>query len=105
MDPLHELKHRYSFNDNRTGRSDAALDNAIDLIVEMDEVISRGYQEQIGLDQRYVEVPRKVPPKRGFAYAVATIDRDNDTMRLSHDGRQRVHDQQIRGKDCGHDDA
>src|ERR1700682_917408 len=103
MDPLHELKHRNPLDDYRTGRRDATLDDAVDLIVEMNEVFSGRNEEQIGLDQRYIEVPRKIPPKRGFADAEAAIDGDDDTRQSPHDGRQQVHDLQIGGKDCGHD--
>src|ERR1700693_5439056 len=71
----------------------------------MNEVISRGDEEQIGLDQRHIEVPRKIPPKRGFADPEATIDGHDDTRQSPQDWRQRVHDLQIGGKDFGHDEA
>ena len=105
IDPLHELKHRYSLDDYRQGRSDTALDDAVDLVVEMNKVVPRGNEEQIGFDQRHIEVPRKIAPERGFADPEAAVDGHDDTRQAAQDGRQRVDDLQIGGKDLGHDDA
>src|ERR1700693_1919590 len=79
IDPFHQLKHCNAFNDYGKGRGNSTFDDAVDLIVEMNDVILRRNQEQIGLDQGYIEVPRKKPPKRGFSDTVATIDRDDHT--------------------------
>jgi hypothetical protein len=50
-------------------------------------------------------VPRKIAPERGLADPEATIDGHDDTRQSPQDGRQRVHDLQIGGKDVGHDEA
>src|SRR3954447_18600195 len=48
VDSLHQLEHREALDDDGLRRRQAALDDSVDLIVEIEDVISRGYEEQIG---------------------------------------------------------
>jgi hypothetical protein len=99
MDSLHELKNRNALDDDRARRRDAALDNAIDLIVEMNEMFSRGNEKQISLDQRDVEMPRKIPSERGFAYTEPAIDGNDNPGQVPHQRRQRFDDRWIGSED------
>jgi hypothetical protein len=101
VNPLHQLKHGYTFNDYRTRRCNPSFDDAIHLVVEMDEVILCRDQKEIGLNQRHIEVPRKVTSKCGLSDTIATIDRDNHTRKPSHNRRQGFHDLQVAWKNSG----
>ena len=46
MNPLHQLQHSDPFCDDRQGRSDPSFDDAIDLVIEMDQIIPSRDQEQ-----------------------------------------------------------
>ena len=105
IDALHQLKHRYTFNDYGTRQRKTSFDDAIYLEVEMSEVILRRDQEKISLDQRHIEVPGKVTSKSGLSDAIASINRDDDARKPSHDPCQGLHDLQIAWKNGGQDDA
>jgi len=105
IDSFHQLQHRHAFNDYGKGSRDATFDDAIDLVVKMEEVIPRGDQEQIGLDQCDIKVPRKIPPERGLANATAAVDCHNHTGQPSHDRRQCLYNLQVRGQDVCQESA
>src|SRR5450631_1651644 len=102
INAFHQLKYRNAFNDDRKVRGNPAFDDAVDLIVEMNEIILCGDQEQIGLDQRHVEVPREIPSKCGFPDSVATVNCNNHTGRSSHGRCQGADDPRVTGEDSGH---
>ena len=105
INALHQLKHRYTFNDYGTGQCKPSFDDAIYLVVEMSEVILRRDQKKISLDQRHIEVPSKVTSKCGLSDTIATINRDDYARKPSHDPCQGLHDLQIAWKNGGQDDA
>jgi hypothetical protein len=105
INALHELKHRYAFNDYGTRQGKPSFDDAIYLEVEMSEVILRRNQKKISLDQRHIEVPGKVTSKRGLSDTIATVNRDDYAWKPSHDPCQGLHDLRIAWKNGGQDGA
>ena len=105
MDPLHQLEDCDSFGDDRKGCRNSSLNYAIDLIVEVNVVVPCGDQEQIRFDQRHIKRPGKIPPQRGLADTLSTIDRDDHSRVPAHDRSKDLHDLRIAGKDGGHGDA
>ena len=85
MDPFHQLEDRDSFGEDRKRCRNSTLDNAIDLIVEVNVVVPCGDQEQIRSDQRDIKRPGKIPSQRGLADTFSTIDRDDHTGEPAHD--------------------
>jgi len=89
-----------------SGRSgNPPFDDAIYLVVKVDQVILRGDQKQIGLDQGHIEIPRKIAPKCGLSNTIAAINSHNHTGKPSHDRCQGFHDPQVGGENGKQGDA
>jgi hypothetical protein len=91
IEPLHQLQDGNALNDYGSRRRDPPFDDAIYLIVEMNQVILCGDHEQIGLDQRHVKIPRKVATQGGFSNAVAAVNGRNYTRQAAHGRGHRIH--------------
>ena len=92
------MKDRYAFDDDRAPRADPSFDDAIHLIIEMDQVVSRRNEEQVGFDQCDVEMPGQIATEGRLSDAVAAIDRDDEPARPPDDRPQSLDDLKVGGK-------
>ena len=102
VDPFHELKDRDALNDHRQRRCNTALDDAVDLVVKVNEIVLGRDHKKIGFDQRNVELPREISSERCLPHASAAIDRNDDARQTSQDWRERFDGLRVRRQYGGH---